>query len=548
MRRSSRTGIRTLLFVTAMHAIVIASTATVTARPDGDDAHARVPCRAVTRGPAHHWFSYYDVLQWEPSGRYLLAMEVDFEHRSPRADDVIRLGMIDLRDQDRWTTLGTSRAWGWQQGCRFQWRPGSDREVLWNDRDGDHFVCRILDVFTGRLRTLPRPVYHVSPDGRYALSTDFSRIDHMRPGYGYAGLPDPNRDVDAPEDSGIYRLDLDTGEVKELFSLADIARIPYPGTKKDDVHYFNHILWNPEGSRFLFLHRWRTIPRGADGKRGRASGFRTRMFTADREGRNLRLVTDRPRISHYTWRDAEHILIHRAAFRLYRDDGSGRETTVLETSDGHQTYLPGNEWLLADTYPKGEAREQEVYLFHIPTGRRVTLGRFPLPPAYRGEWRVDTHPRIDPTGRWVSIDSAHGGEGRQVYLLDLKPVLERGDAVNALPEATVPSAEDLTAAGARVETVRLGGDAGRFRAWGRGRSESRRFFDERLPALFERTLILDRIEKHPTIRWIFTGPRGGVTITLGENEAEMIIRRYDSPGLGREPGVRPDRHPEKILG
>jgi hypothetical protein len=69
------------------------------------------PVRAITRGPEFHWFGYYDKLQFDPSGRYALGMEADFEHRSPRPGDVIRIGLIDLASGDRWTNLGESRAW-----------------------------------------------------------------------------------------------------------------------------------------------------------------------------------------------------------------------------------------------------------------------------------------------------------------------------------------------------------------------------------------------------------------------------------------------------
>ncbi|MHC4146351.1 MAG: twin-arginine translocation signal domain-containing protein, partial [Planctomycetota bacterium] len=115
--------------------------------------------RAITRGPKFHWFSYYDKLQFDPSCRYVLGMEVDFEHRSPKPDDVIKVGMVDLNNGDRWKELGESRAWCWQQGCMLQWRPGSKSEVIWNDRQDDRFVCHILDVHSGRKRTLPHPVY-----------------------------------------------------------------------------------------------------------------------------------------------------------------------------------------------------------------------------------------------------------------------------------------------------------------------------------------------------------------------------------------------------
>lgn len=95
-------------------------------------------------------------------------MEVDFEHRSPRAEDTLKIGMVDLQDNDRWIELGTSSAWGWQQGCMLQWRPGSRDEVLWNNRGNEGYVTRILNVRTGERRTLPYPFYTISPDGRTA--------------------------------------------------------------------------------------------------------------------------------------------------------------------------------------------------------------------------------------------------------------------------------------------------------------------------------------------------------------------------------------------
>jgi len=43
------------------------------------------PHRYITSGPRHHWFGYYDKLQFDPTGRYVLGMQVPFEHRSPTA-------------------------------------------------------------------------------------------------------------------------------------------------------------------------------------------------------------------------------------------------------------------------------------------------------------------------------------------------------------------------------------------------------------------------------------------------------------------------------
>jgi hypothetical protein len=391
------------------------------------------PVRTITRGPGHHWFGYYDKREFDPSNRYVLSNEVAFEHRTPTADDTIRVGMIDTAEGDRWMPLGRSRAWGWQQGCMLQWRPRSTSEVVWNDRDGDRHVCRIMEVTTNKIRTLPRPIYTLSNDGRWAITADFSRIQRMRPGYGYVGLDDPCHDDRAPRDSGVWKMDLDTGQAELIFSLADAAAIDHNGQSlKGNWHYFNHLLINPDDSRFIVLHRWRkSTGAGADAEP--TGGFTTRMFTVAMDGSERYIVDPSGHTSHFIWRDPDHICAwtrpegKKAAFYLFKDQT--REVRIVGdgvmTVNGHNTYLPGqdNQWILNDTYPQGSAREQTPYLFHKPTGRRFDLGHFPSPPEYRGEWRCDLHPRASNDGLTVAIDSPHGGSGRQVHLIDVRGIV-----------------------------------------------------------------------------------------------------------------------------
>lgn len=379
-----------------------------------------VPIRAVTHGPKFHWFGYYDKAQIDVTGRYLLALEVDAQPDNPKPDDIAKVGMVDLEDGDRWIELGETRAWCWQQGSMLQWRPGSPTEILFNDRDGDHFVCRVLDVKTRKLRTLPMAISAVSPDGKMAVCDDFRRVQHTRPGYGYAGVDDPNLKVLAPEDSGIYRMDLDTGETKFLISIAAIAKIPYAEATARDLHYVNHLQISPDGKRFLMFNRWVSGARGMP----------TRVFTANTsDGGDVRLLVSKG-ASHYQWRDPSHVLFWaNGGYNLYADDGSGEPKETLWTApNGHQTYVPGtkDQWLITDTYPQGAKREQILYLFHLPTQRAFILGRFHEPKEYTNSWRCDLHPRITPDGKRVIIDSTHGGDGRQQYLLDISRVIAEG--------------------------------------------------------------------------------------------------------------------------
>jgi Tol biopolymer transport system component len=264
-----------------------------------------------------------------------------------------------------------------------------------------------MDVKTGKRRTIPHAIYHISPNGKWALGTDFSRIHDMRPGYGYAGIPDSNRDVTTPTGSGIYLVNLDSGEYKFLFSVADIAKFRYGGESAEHKLYFNHVAWSSNGKRFLFFNR--------------GQGVRTHVYTAAADGTDVRFLAEKS--SHFAWRDPRHVLIwSEGAYRLYKDDGSGNGRVVWEAPNGHVSYLPDSNWVVTDTYPRGDERQQEVYLYHIPSGKKLSLGRFHSPVQYKGEWRCDTHPRVSPNGKKVVIDSAHGGNGRQMYLIDISRI------------------------------------------------------------------------------------------------------------------------------
>jgi hypothetical protein len=396
-------------------------------------ARAAAPVRALTKGPKFHWFGYYDKWQFDPTDRYVLGMQVDFEGRQPLANESIRLGMIDLQDGDRWIELGTTSAWNWQQGCMLQWLPGSMSEIIYNDRESDGYVSRILDTTTGQSRTLDGPVYGVSPDGKLAVAPDFRRLEERRPGYGYAGLADPNSAQGAPDNAGIWQVDLVTGAQSLLRSFADVVAIPHPTPFPNDaVHWVNHLLFAPDGKRFVFLHRWSSSA---------FSGWKTRMITMNADGTEPYVLNPADMTSHFIWRDPEHILAWAKGptgqnkFHVFRDRTN--EVSVIGdgvlTQDGHCTYLPRrrNEWVLNDTYPDAK-RQQHVHLFHIPTGEVTTLGRFDSPSQYTGPWRVDTHPRFSRDGTKVVIDSPHAG-GRQLYVIDVSEIVGAPEPLPQIP-------------------------------------------------------------------------------------------------------------------
>ncbi|MDG1873238.1 MAG: hypothetical protein P8J27_04965 [Mariniblastus sp.] len=393
-----------------------------------------VPVRAITKGPKNHWFGYYDKREFDPTNQLVLSNQVSFEGRSPTGDDKISVGFIDTQDNDRWQEVGTSNAWGWQQGCMLQWIGRDGKQILWNDREGDSFVCRIYSTETQKIRTLKKPIYTVAPDGTFGLSVDFRRIDNLRPGYGYDGLADPNASVRAPEDSGIWRVDLKTGEEELIFSLADAAAIRWPGPDQHSKcwHYFNHLLISPDSQRFIVLHRFR--PQFDPHTLKFKGGFVTRMLTAAVDGSDRFVLDPSGFTSHFIWNGNDAVTMwtkpsgKNSGFFNFTDKSNQFEPIGQEKmpTNGHNTYLPApyQDWILNDTYPDRKTNRQTVFLYHVPSQRRFDLGHFPSPPAYRGEWRCDTHPRCSNDGTQIAIDSPHSG-GRQVYLLDVKDLLNR---------------------------------------------------------------------------------------------------------------------------
>ena len=182
-----------------------------------------------------------------------------------------------------------------------QWIPERADEVIYNDREGGRFVSRVVNVNTGQTRTVGRAIYALSPDGTWAVATDFARNNVRRPGYGYPGLADPNEHVGAPADSGIWRIDLASGAEQLIFSLADAADLPWSGGDFGQAkHWFNHLLISPDGRRIELLHRWT-----CEG----SPPWKTRMLTIAPDGGDVRVVDDSGFASHFIWDDPEHLLV-----------------------------------------------------------------------------------------------------------------------------------------------------------------------------------------------------------------------------------------------
>jgi hypothetical protein len=416
----------------------------------------RITDGGSSKNPTYHGFFFYscsplDQLQFDPKGRYMLGMSVSFEGREVRATDRGEIGIIDLKDNNKWTRIGQTTAWNWQQGCRMGWIPGSSKEVIWDDRsdDGKSFVSHIFNTRTKEMRTLPRPIYTVSPDGFTALTHDFERMEHG--GTNFVGLQDKYRNIWAPEGTGIWRMDIRNGKSVKIVSVRQMARLMYPDNLPSDtlggLLYIFREGFNHSGRRLIVFVK--DVRRKSQGE----TKIRTVGYSMTPEGKDIRYLYEEP--SHHYWIDDETIMDNvdvvppgggdpLGGYYVFKDDGTGKPKKMLWTApNGHDVYHPGGNWIITDTYSTNDPGEnynlngyEYLYMYHIPTKKFVALGKFEYRIGGRysnldpGIYRVDLHPRLSPDGRSVSFDSTHEGLGRQIYLVDIGYILDHPPGLN----------------------------------------------------------------------------------------------------------------------
>jgi hypothetical protein len=379
--------------------------------------------RKLTSGPRSHFYGYYGFDPWDASGRNHIALETDFDRRAPLADDSARVGLVD-RETGAFRALAETRAFNFQQGSMLHWiDAGHGEEITYNDWEDGIVISRALDPRTGRKRRISRAVTDVAPDCRTALGVDYRRLYHCRKVVGYANPADRPL-LPAPEDSGMWLIDLVTGQSRLVLSIATVARAAGIQPKQDNPIWLNHVTYSPNGMRVLFLFRMRT---------GSANNsWTTSFWTVNPDGTDLECrIPLGGWVSHYAWQDDRHLLVttdmHGEKGFLLMEDHSPRWERFgvgAMPTDGHACYSPDRRWIVCDTYPQGDGRMQELMLYNPGSREKVVLGRFHSEPVFTGDVRCDLHPRWARDGRSVTIDTVDGGD-RQIAQIDVSDIVTR---------------------------------------------------------------------------------------------------------------------------
>lgn len=422
------------------------------------------PIRKVnSKDQYNYFFGYYDKCPWNEKETKVLCHRSDFLNRFPEPSDSCQVGVIDLLTNE-FTPFDTTTAWNWQQGSQLQWIKWQGKEcAIYNVREEGKIHARIYDFEENKKINLTSSVYSVSSDGVYASTVNYARLYDCRKDYGISGIRDPWYSDFSPKDDGVYVVNLQRDTCQLIVSTSYLESTHL---NPSSIHCFkqreNHVMFNPSGTRFCFMHRYFTA----------GNIQQSRLFTSDLEGKDIRLLFE-GFVSHYDWQDDNSILAWAGKRKLIASDDSKkinpmrlikkilkpvyyalgkprilmqkimgdsyyliadidiRKNPQIKNSkrigegvlycDGHCTFSPDRRWILTDGYTDSHNR-LPLFLFDTKTNELYEIGRFHTPKDLDGELRIDLHPRFNHDGTKVFIDSGMEDK-RDMFIVDVSQII-----------------------------------------------------------------------------------------------------------------------------
>ena len=373
----------------------------------------------VSSDSEEHLFGYYDKSPWNKNEDKMLYLEVKNASKYAASTEKAKIILKDLNTNEEQIIAETS-AWNVQQSCRLQWiGPDFNSRILYNDFIEGKLKTVILDINDNTKRIIDSPIYDVDKNGKFGLTLDFYRLHRLRPGYGYKNKEDKTKDELIPDGYCIWKVDLEKNKKNGIITYKELFDLDNKNSMIDAEHKVNHIMINPSGTRFMFLHRW--IKNGVKN---------TRLLTADIDGKNIYNLLDNGMVSHCNWKNDNKILgwaREDNSFTCYLllKDKSHKITEIAKedlTVDGHPSYSYDGKYFITDTYPDFK-RKQNIYLYNVKTKQTVKIASIYANTKYDEDCRCDLHPRWNYSGNKICFDGAQKNK-RQVYTIDISNYID----------------------------------------------------------------------------------------------------------------------------
>ena len=364
----------------------------------------------------HYFFGYYDMNATATVGKCgrHLCHRVKFMDRLPLPDDVCELGYLE---DGSFIKFAETNAWNFQQGALLEYYRDNESLVHYNAVLDGRFTTVTHDIDTGEKRYTDRPCANVSPDGKYGLSINFGRIYDFRPGYGYSGLEDEFKQINAPENDGVFLVNMETGRSSMLISYKDLQE--ESGFSRDEKILVNHITFAPNSERYLMLVR---------NMGENCTRWSTSLMVGDIRG-GVKTVLPCTVVSHYYWESNDKIIVYTSPDRvkrsLYRVDAVNGEMEEIDSfffgldidTDIHCILSPDRKYVIGDGYTHKGCRP--LLAINLESGNSEIVLRAESPKATSTDVRCDLHVRYVYGGEYISFDITCRGK-REVAVLPVK--------------------------------------------------------------------------------------------------------------------------------
>lgn len=400
------------------------------------------------------WFGYYNYDTLNKSHDKILVNRAEFEGIAITSDYRIEVGYYDLKNSE-WHSIGFTDSFNWQQGAMLQWLPvDNDRYIIYNLSENNEYKSRILDIQTGEEKIIKYPIYGIHPSGDFALSLNYKRLYWCR-AYHYQPIKNKKYDGTVSNEDGIYKVTFSNNKVELLVDIKDVISIDADDDFKEAKHWIEHIMISPDGSKFVFLHRF---------SYGNVMSYGTRLFICNIDGTNLSIVKGWRKFgwSHFGWctnnkfaiytyiapkigrvdnkpglstqtsiksqiysfakkvirRLIPHKLLNRivgkASYYQFYEVIEDNQTVLKKefgsgffSIDGHPSFTNDGKYMITDTYPDKKGI-QRLLIYNVQNGETLELAKFEAP--LRGNpASCDLHPKLSRDNTYVAVDTAHSG-------------------------------------------------------------------------------------------------------------------------------------------
>ena len=394
-----------------------------------EPARLRLSMEQITCGDKHHFFGYIGQCQtipWNVSGRYILGLEIDRIDRLPKPKECATVILVDTHRGNRIIRLDKCHAWNPQQGTMFYWNPlKPETQFFFNDRDiktGTVFTV-LYDIEQGKrireYRFDDTPVGNggVAADGSAFAAINYGRLARLRLVTGYPEALDWSREEIAPENDGIFIVDVRTGWKRLLVSYRELdkeLRKREPGLDHTGL-FINHTLWNRDSDCLYFFVR--------------AGWSKTMRDKGDRVNTPCTIRADGTELTlheqfiggHPEWAEGNLVIGRGGNKQVLYDVEKKRIVGQLGTPEmfpqpeGDISLSPNGEWFV-NGYGDKKANKNYYAVYQRADGAFIRSEGIDKG-IYSGDTRIDAAPRWNRTNDAILIPGIAKNKTRQMFIL-----------------------------------------------------------------------------------------------------------------------------------